>query len=199
MSKWSLEKELKVLEGWQLSAFSVAVTERMFPNFALFSSLLEFGDSDQVRGILDGIWSKLSNTGAKMNFEVQQVNIEENMPDLEEFDMYGASPALDSMVAMYSTINCLLEPNRSEATNVGNLSLECVATFIEVTADADMSDEELLRYISNHDLMLQEESFQEEVIARLSGMKNATVATISDLKQLAANDGVSNIGVSDEQ
>lgn len=199
MSKWSLEKELKVLEGWQLSAFSVAVTERMFPNFALFSSLLEFGDRDQVRGILDGIWSKLSNTGAKMNFEVQQVNIEENMPDLEEFDMYGASPALDSMVAMYSTINCLLEPNRSEATNVGNLSLECVATFIEVTADADMSDEELLRYISNHDLMLQEESFQEEVIARLSGMKNATVATISDLKQLAANDGVSNIGVSDEQ
>lgn len=199
MSKWSLEKELKVLEGWQLSAFSVAVTERMFPNFALFSSLLEFGDRDQVRGILDGIWSKLSNTGAKMNFEVQQVNIEENMPDLEEFDMYGASPALDSMVAMYSTINCLLEPNRSEATNVGNLSLECVATFIEVTADADMSDEELLRYISNHDLMLQEESFQEEVIARLSSMKNATAATISDLKRLAANDGVSNIGVSDEQ
>ncbi|BBB27930.1 YjaG family protein [Amphritea japonica] len=199
MSQWSLEKELKVLEGWQLSAFSVAVTERMFPNFALFSSLLEFGDRDQVRSILDGIWSKLSNTGAKMNFEVQQINVEVNMPDLEEFDMYGASPALDAMVALYSTINCLLEPNRAEATNVGNLSLESVATFIEVTADADMSDEELLRCISNHDLMLQEESFQEEVITRLSGMKNATAATISDLKRLAANDGVSNIGVSDEQ
>ena len=198
MSQWSLENELKVLEGWQLSAFSVAVTERMFPNFGLFSTLLEFGDRDQVRSILDGVWNKLGNTGAKMNFEVQQANVEANMPDLDEFDMYGASPALDAMVALYSTINCLLEPNRTEAASVGNLSLECVATFIEVTADADMSDEELLVYISHHEMMQQEESFQEEVINRLAAMKSASAAAIDDLKQLAANEGVSNIGVSEE-
>ena len=121
------------------------------------------------------------------------------MPDLEEFDMYGASPALDAMVGLYSTINCLLEPNQTEATNVGSLSLECVATFIEVTADTDMSDEELLRYISHHEMMLQEESFQEEIIDRLKGTKHATSAFLNELKLLAANDGVSNIGVSDEQ
>ncbi|WP_417225897.1 YjaG family protein [Amphritea sp.] len=198
MSQWSLENELKALDGWQLSAFSVAVTERMFPNFALFSTLLDFGDRHQVRSILDGVWNKLGNTGAAMNFEVQQSNVEANMPDLDVFDMYGASPALDAMVALYSTINCLLEPNRTEAANVGNLSLECVATFIEVTADADMSDEELLRYISHHDMMLQEESFQEDVINRLSAAKNANAGLISELKKLAANDGVSNIGVSEE-
>ena len=198
MSQWSLENELKALDGWQLSAFSVALTERMFPNFALFSTLLEFGDRDQVRSILDGVWNRLSNSGAKMNFEVQQANVEANMPDLQVFDMYGASPALDAMVALYSTINCLLEPNRTEAANIGNLSLECVATFIEVTADADMSDEELLVYISHHDMMLQEESFQEEVIKRLSTMKSATASAINELKRLAANEGVSNIGVSEE-
>lgn len=198
MSQWSLEKELKTLDGWQLSVFSVAVTERMFPNFALFSTLLDFGDRHQVRSILDGVWNKLANTGAAMNFEVQQGNIEANMPDLEVFDMYGASPALDAMVALYSTINCLLEPNRTEAANVGNLSLECVATFIEVTADADMSDEELLRYISRHDMMLQEERFQDEVIHRLAAAKHVNVGLISDLKKLAVNDGVSNIGVSEE-
>ncbi|MBN0985784.1 YjaG family protein [Amphritea pacifica] len=198
MSQWSLEKELKVLDGWQLSAFSVALTERMFPNFALFSTLLEFGDRDQVRSILDGVWNKLGNTGAKMNFEVQQANVEANTPDLDEFDMYGASPALDAMVALYSTINCLLEPNRTEAASVGNLSLECVATFIEVTADADMSDEELLVYISHHEMMQQEESFQEEVINRLAAMKSASASAIQELKLLAANEGVSNIGVSEE-
>ncbi|WP_299200371.1 YjaG family protein [uncultured Amphritea sp.] len=197
MSQWSLENELKALDGWQLSAFSVAVTERMFPNFALFSTLLEFGDRNQVRSILDGVWNKLGNTGAKMNFEVQQVNVEENMPDLEAFDMYGASPALDAMVALYSTINCLLEPNHTEAANIGNLSLECVATFIEVTADADISDEELLHYIAHHEMMLQEESFQEEVISRLKGMKSASASAIGELKRLAANEGVSNIGVSE--
>lgn len=194
MSQWSLEKELRVLDGWQLSAFSIAVTERMFPNFALFSTLLDFGDRQQIRSILDGVWNKLSNTGAAMNFEVQQSNVEANMPDLEAFDMYGASPALDAMVALYSTINCLLEPNHVEAANVGNLSLECVATFIEVTADADMSDEALL----HHEMMLQEEHFQQEVVARLKGIKNANVGLIQELKVLSTNDGISNIGVSEE-
>ena len=197
MSQWFLDKELKALNGWQLTAFSVAVTERMFPNFALFSNLLEFGDRDQVRSILDGIWNKLGNSGAKMNFEVQQANIEANMPDLDQFDMYGASPALDAMVALYSTVNCLLEPNSNEAANVGNLALESVATFIEVTADSDMSDEQLLRHISQHDMMLQEEGFQEEVIRRISALKKPSSAFIDELKLLAANDGVSNIGVSE--
>ncbi|MBU2967716.1 YjaG family protein [Amphritea sp. 2_MG-2023] len=198
MSQWSLEKELKALDGWQLSAFSVAIAERMFPNFALFSTLLDFGDRDQVRSIIDGVWNKLGNTGATMNFEVQQANVEANMPDLDIFEMYGASPALDAMVALDLAINCLLEPNRTDAANVGHLSLECVATFIEVTADTDMSDEALLRYIGDHDMMLQEESFQEEVIQRLAGVKNASAGLIKQLKVLSANDGISNIGVSEE-
>ena len=197
MSQWLLGKALKDLEGWQLTAFSVAVTERMYPNFALFSSLLEFGDKAQIRGILDGVWDKLGNTGGKMNFEVQLANIEANMPDLEEFDMYGASPALDAMVALYSTVNCLLEPNRAEASNIGNLSQECVATYIEVTADADLSDEELLRHISQHDMMIQEEAFQEELIRQILSVKNPDAGFINELKQLAANEGVSNIGVSE--
>lgn len=198
MSRWLLEKELKSLEGWQLSAFSAAVTERMYPNFSLFANLLEFGDRQQVRTILDGVWSQLANSGAKMNFEVQQANVESNMPDLDEFDMYGASPALDAMVALYSCINCLLEPNRTEAANVGNLSQECVATYIEVTAESQLSDEELIRFISNHEILLQEEAFQEEVIKRLRGKANPSASFIAELKQLAQNDGISNIGVSDD-
>lgn len=198
MSQWLLEKELKALEGWQLTAFSVAVTERMYPNFALFANLLEFGDAQQIRSILDGVWNRLANSGAKMNFEVQQANVEANMPDLDEFDMYGASPALDAMVALYSTINCLLEPNRADAAGVGHLSQECVATFIEVTADADMSDEQLLRHIADHDMMLQEERFQAELVSRLQGARTPGAALITELKQLASNDGVSNIGVSDD-
>ncbi|MBN3561869.1 YjaG family protein [Aliamphritea spongicola] len=198
MSQWMLEKEIKALEGWQLTAFSVALTERMYPNFALFSRLLEFGDRHQVRQILDGVWNQLGNTGAKMNFEVQLSNIEDNMPDLDEFDMYGASPALDAMVALFSCVSCLLDNSRAEAANIGNLSLECVATFVEVTAEAQLSDEEVLRLISNHDMMLQEEAFQEEVVRRLNSVKQPNAKFLSELRELASNEGVSNIGVSDD-
>ncbi len=198
MSQWMLEKEIKALDGWQLTAFSVALTERMYPNFALFSRLLEFGDRQQVRQILDGVWNHLGNTGAKMNFEVQLSNIEANMPDLDEFDMYGASPALDAMVALFSCVSCLLDNSQAEAANIGNLSLECVATFVEVTAEAQLSDEEVLRLISNHDMMLQEEAFQEEVVRRINSVKQPNAKFIAELRELAANEGVSNIGVSDD-
>lgn len=198
MSQWMLEKEIKALDGWQLTAFSVALTERMYPNFALFSRLLEFGDRQQVRQILDGVWNHLGNTGAKMNFEVQLGNIEANMPDLDEFDMYGASPALDAMVALFSCVSCLLDNSQAEAANIGNLSLECVATFVEVTAEAQLSDEEVLRLISNHDMMLQEEAFQEEVVRRINSVKQPNAKFIAELRELAANEGVSNIGVSDD-
>ncbi|WP_261842874.1 YjaG family protein [Aliamphritea ceti] len=198
MSQWMLEKEIKALESWQLTAFSVALTERMYPNFALFSRLLEFGDRDQVRQILDGVWNHLGNTGAKMNFEVQLGNIEANMPDLDEFDMYGASPALDAMVALFSCVSCLLDNSSAEAANIGNLSLECVATFVEVTAEPQLSDEEVMRLISNHDMILQEDAFQEEVIRRLQSVKQPNAKFIAELRELAANEGVSNIGVSDD-
>ncbi len=198
MSQWMLEKEIKALESWQLTAFSVALTERMYPNFALFSRLLEFGDRDQVRQILDGVWNHLGNTGAKMNFEVQLGNIEANMPDLDEFEMYGASPALDAMVALFSCVSCLLDNSSAEAANIGNLSLECVATFVEVTAEAQLSDEEVMRLISNHDMVLQEDAFQEEVVRRLKSVKQPNAKFIAELRELAANEGVSNIGVSDD-
>jgi len=64
-------------------------------------------------------------------------------------------------------------------------------------ADDQMSDEELVRLINMHDLMLDEDAFQEELLERLSGtsFKPAVVETV---RELAQNQGVSNIGISDE-
>lgn len=195
----NLERELETFEPWQLTAFSAALTERMFPNFALFARLVDFGDPARMRLLLDAIWDSLSGTGARVNFEAQLDQVEANMPDLDEYDMYGAMPALDAMVALNATINCLLEKDRSEAANVGQLSRETVATFIEVTeSDDELSDEDLVRLINTHDLMLAEDSFREEVIERLRGRKQPTATFIQELRTLARNEGVSNIGISDE-
>jgi len=194
----SLKSQLAELQDWQLAAFSAALTERMFPNFALFSRLVEFGNAQQLRQILNGVWDKLGNTGAKMNFEVQLDKVEANMPDLEEFSMYGAYPANDAVIALYSTLNVVLVADRDEAANIANLSRECVATFIEVSeADDQLSDEEVVRLINTHEMMEQEEAFQEEVLNRITSAKKANAQLIKDLRQLAHNEGVSNIGVSD--
>ncbi len=200
MSDQSNAKQLAQLKDWQLTAFSAALSERMFPNFALFSRLVEFGNAQQLRQILNGIWDRLANTGAKMNFEVQLEKAEANLPDLNEFTMYGALPANDAVVALCSTINVVLEADASEVANVANLSRECVATFIEVSeADDQISDEELVRMINTHEMMEQEDDFQETVLELITSAAKPNKALIGQLRELAHNEGVSNIGISDDR
>jgi hypothetical protein len=61
-----------------------------------------------------------------------------------------------------------------------------------------MSDEQIIRLISNHDLMVQEDEVHEEFIERLMSTKTMTKAFVSDLRELARNQGFSNIGISDD-
>ena len=200
MSDQSMKKQLAELQDWQLVAFSAALSERMFPNFALFSRLVEFGNAQQLRQILNGVWDKLGNTGAKMNFEVQLDKVEANIPDLEEFSMYGALPANDAVVALFSTLNIILAADPEEAANVANLSRECVASFIEISeADDQRSDEEVVRLINTHEMMEQEEAFQEEVLERVTSSKKANKDLITALRELAHNEGFSNIGITDSE
>ncbi len=194
-----LEARLMQLEQIRLTAFCAALSERLFPNFALFSRLVEFGDAQQLRQILNGVWDHLSNSGARMNFDVQLDNVENNMPDLDVFEMYGASPALDAVIALFSTLSCILDNDAAEAVSVANLSRECVATFIEVTeGDDQMSDEELVRFINTHEMMLQEEAFQDAVLEQLEVEGPFNPEKIRLLRQLGQNEGFSNIGISDQ-
>lgn len=195
-----VESQLRALDHKKLAAYCAALTERQFPNFALFSRLVEFGSPSQLSNILDGVWQSLMPGGAQMNFEVQLDKVEDNMPDLEEFDMYGASPALDAVVSLYSTLVCILEADVDEAIAVGKVSRECVANFIEVSeGDSQMSDEEIIRFITNHELMVSEDDFQEELVERLANVKQLDKDFLKELRSLARNQGVSNIGISDDE
>ncbi|WP_286240605.1 YjaG family protein [Neptuniibacter halophilus] len=198
MSDQRFDKEFYDLKDWQLAAFCAAVSERMFPNFALFARLMEFGDAAKMRQILDAVWDHLNNTGAKMNFEVQLDKVEANMPDLDEFDLYGASPALDAIVALYSTLNTLIAADAGEVMNVANVSRECVAGFIELNADDQISDEELVRFINTHELMQQEDDFQADILEIIQDQIPRGEA-LAELRELAHNDGYSNLGITDSE
>lgn len=193
-----LEASICALESWQQVLFATALTERMFLNFALFSKLMDFGDLDRMRNLLNSIWEQQTGRGTKVNYDAQLLRVEDNLVDLDEFDMFGAIPAHNAMLALASLIVCKLEDESSEAVAVSNLSYETVAAYIEFAeADDQMSDEVLVRIINMHDLMLDEDAFQEEVLERLSGAKQS-VELVMDLRDLATNQGVSNIGITDE-
>ena len=167
-----IEALIYALEPWQQVLFATALTERMFLNFSLFSKLMNFGDLDRMRNLLNSIWEQQTGRGTKVNYDAQLVNVEDNLVDLNEFDMFGAIPAHNAMLALTSLIVCKLEDEPSEAVAVSNLSYETVAAYIEFAeADDQMSDEVLVRLISMHDLMLDEDAFQDEVLERLTGAR----------------------------
>ncbi|MEH6446420.1 MAG: YjaG family protein [Oceanospirillaceae bacterium] len=196
---FSLEPQLKMLEKPQLVAYCVAIAQRQFPNFALFSNIVEFGDAKKMSNIIDGIWQSLVPGGAQMNFELQLTKVEDNMPDLDVFDMYGAAPALDAISCLHATISCILTGEYEEAVTIGLLSTETVASFIEVSeSDDQMSDADVMRLISTHQLTVQEEEFQETVIERLQNAKKLDKEFLKSLKELSTNQGFSNIGISVE-
>lgn len=194
----ALRQVVDAMTPWQRSAFAAAFTQRMLPNFTLFSRLLRFGDVERICRIMDGVWEHLRG-GASMNFEVQLEAVEANIPSLEEFDNYGVMPAHDAVVALYTTLLCILEEDPADAVSVANLSREAVATFIEVNeADAQMSDERLLRFIATHELMQDEDAFCEEVIERLQSVHQPDRSFIDQLRALATNEGFSNLGICDD-
>jgi hypothetical protein len=74
-----------------------------------------------------------------------------------------------------------------------------VASYIEVTeGDDQMSDEELVRFINTHDMMLQEEAFVETALEMLEADGPFNPALVTQLRELGRNEGFSNIGISDQ-
>ena len=198
ISENRFEQQIRALEPWQQMLFATALSERMFLNFALFSRLVNFGDLEKMRNLLNSIWEEQTQRGTKVNYEVQLNHVEDNIVDLDEYDMFGAIPARDAMMALFSTLILKLEQESDEAVAVSNLSYDTIGAYVEFAeADDQMSDEELVRLINMHDLMLDEDAFQEELLERLSGT-SFKPTVVEAVRELAQNQGVSNIGISDE-
>ncbi|WP_421867066.1 YjaG family protein [Motiliproteus sp.] len=187
---------LKQLNDQQLSAFCAAISERLLPNYALFSQVAEFGNTQTLRTALDKIWDRLCNRCGAVNFETQMEKVDAVVPDPEEFDMYGVYPALDTCVALITTLNQMVEASHQDARQTSQLSLQGIETYLELIADAELSDEQLVRFINTHELIEQELEFQESLIDQLLQKASPDAATLDKIRTQAANDGVSNIGIS---
>ena len=173
---------LKDMQDWQQTAFSAALCERIFPHYALYDSLLE------------QVWKQLSLRG-NMNAETQLSKVEAIIHN-EEDESFGAGLAFDALVALMATLHCVSHASYEDAASVAHLSRESVAKFVELHAEDDLSDEQLIRHISTHDLMVQELAFQADVMGLLMSQNVAKSSQIDQLKSMSMADGVSNIGIS---
>ena len=188
-------RRLENFPAWKLTAVTAAMTERAWPNFSLFSELAEFGDNKEVRHCLDMLWDNVAGHQSAKNFERLLEKLEPNIPDLEEFEMFGAQPAHDTVISMICGVSGAMEADAAETASALTLSLSTVGKFIRYTEADELKGTELQQYIEQHNLYLQQMDFIDEVFEMLLKAKQ-TPEVMKKLKAYAKNDGISNIGIS---
>ncbi|RRJ83443.1 YjaG family protein [Aestuariirhabdus litorea] len=189
---------LAQLKHWQQIAFITALAERSLPNYRLFSELCQSGDASVLRQNLNLLWDCAGGLQGAKNFDKQLDLLEENTPDPARFDSYGARPALDCCVLVNAALSCAMKSNLDDCQSASTLSLATLTDFLEFSGAIDGADPDCDAQLQAHPLHQQEVAFQQALCKRLLQSPNPNKQLIQDLRTLAANEGVSQLGISAE-
>ncbi len=187
-TKLSTFAQVRALEGADAIAFSAALLQRMVPNYQLFCELTEFAEPDTLSKCLDLIWEFLCSPKSKINFATQLEKVEEATPDVSDYDSFGVYPALDAAIAMSSAINLIMKVEPHGAVVVSKLSQGSVEAYLLASGEATEDD------VKMHPLMQFEITIQQELLDAVT-TKAPMTQKVSKLKNIAASEGISNIGL----
>ncbi|WP_042146984.1 MULTISPECIES: YjaG family protein [unclassified Pseudoalteromonas] len=194
MKKPNNFQRVRELNYMQKAVLAAALLERMLPNYALFSDATEFGDAKIFRNALNSIWEKLVFPKSKINLELLVDKIEPNVPEIEDFDMFGVYPAIDTGTALLSMLNGMMIEDELEFVNISKISQASVAKLIEYQLGSDnlSANNEAIR---EHPLMKYEIEVLSELIDYVESMGRISTDSIKGLKAKSIADGQTNIGI----
>ena len=191
-------KQIQSLKPWQMTTLASAICERAWPNYALFADITGFGTATDVRHCLNMVWDNAAGLQSAKNFERLLEKLDVNTPELDEFDMFGVHPALDFIVSLNCAVSCAMamEPQETDVANVLTLSLSTIGKFIKYAEAPELKGTELTQYIEQHELNIVQLEFIEELIQKIRKLPRQNKDIVRELKTLAANDGISHLGIS---
>lgn len=188
---------MRELSFEQQAAVALTLLERMLPNYQLFSEVSQFGDASAVRHMLELSWEWLTVKKAKINFPRLAEELEQLIPEVNHFDMFGVYPAVDCATALDSVFNGINQQDSSEFINVAKISQATVARLIEYQAeDEDITSEnELKKFVRDHPLMAYEMECLSELIALVQTMPQFSREQMLQLKAWVQQQGLTNLGM----
>ncbi|MCL2917651.1 YjaG family protein [Shewanella litorisediminis] len=195
-SKPGFFKRLKALSLLQKQLFAVALCQRMYPNYQLFSEVCEFGDPKVLDTVLNLLWQSLYDRKLKLNLELHTNRLEEVIPEPENFDVYGVYPAMDAVVALISLLSGIESKIEEDITNISKLSSATVANYIEAISDVELEDEALDDFVFAHEAMVAERELQGSLLELIEDNPDMSADFIKALRKELVSSGVSNIGIS---
>ena len=189
-------KAVSQLQGWRECAFLLALAERSFPNYALFADAVGLKAGGKMRQLLDLAWDMLQKDVADAAIPQLLSKLETLCPNVDEYDAYGVYPAFDFCQLLEQALLNRLNPNKHRATEASQLATRTVMDFVEMSEGEGMDENELVRVFEHHPLLKDDKLFQRDTVMALKKQRTPKEAFLAELRAGAANDGVSNLGIS---
>lgn len=183
-------KKIAKLSNWQQALFALVITTRMYPNFKLYcDSTHNEKNAKLFKTDLDLLWKYLEDHEDHIDFTKLQEEILDITEPYEEEDPFGKIAANLACQGLLITFDSILNHNKTEAQLASDKSIETIIKYSEVLNNKKYSDDEIVELPE----VQAELDFQVQLIEALNHKRSDQMFAM--LKELADNDGYSNIGI----
>ncbi len=199
MNKQKFLKSLQSLGGWRERAFMLALAERAAPNAMLYFENIDTSDLEKkvdLSGLFDDLWQHLIIDPKEDQIIECLDNIVELRMLTEDAESYGALPTADCLEIIEQALLCVVNEDKKRAFDASQLSISTVTQFIEFSEGEGLEENALIKLFDKHPLVEREFSFQAEVNDLLRAATHPGIEVINELRLLAQDEGLSNIGIS---
>ena len=196
MNRQKFLKSLPALSGWRETAFLLALAERALPNLQLYLENAYEQDAQAWSDLMSRSWKDLIERPSEDGIVELLDAVTAPLESLEQDENYGAIPSLDCLWLWEQALLSELNREVKRASEASQRSLETVTGFIEFSEGQDVDEQALIKLFDRHPLTEREFSFQAELADSLRGATRAQDAVIRAVRELACDEGVSNIGIS---
>lgn len=192
----SFNQRLRSLSPWQQWVFITALAQRSALNYQLFCEAVDFGDAGALNKLLGLLWESQLSKEAKVNWAVQQEKLAELQPNPDAYEVYGVYPALDAAMAVELAIEQALQPDEENTIRASKLSRSTVRQFLIKQLPETFDEEQESAWLRVQPLMDDENAFQDALLAQVTSANLPHPVLIRQLRELAYNQGFSNLGIS---
>lgn len=188
-------KAVAQLQGWRECAFLLALAERSFPNYALFADAVGLKTGAKMRQVLDLGWDLLQKDVSESSIPQLLGKLESLSPNVDDYDAYGVYPAFDFCQLLEQALLNRLNPDRHRATEASQLATRTVMDFVELSEGEGLDENELVTLFEHHPLLKEDKLFQRDLVLALKRQRVPREDFVAELREQAANGGVSNLGI----
>jgi uncharacterized protein YjaG (DUF416 family) len=149
----------------------------------------------KMRQLLDLGWEMLQKDTSEAVIPQLLAKLESLSPDVNAYDAYGVYPAFDFCQLLEQALLNRLNPSKHRATEASQMATATVVNFIELS-EGEGLDDELVRLLEQHQLMKEDKVFQRDLVLSFKRQRTPTTQFVGRIRADAANDGVSNLGIS---